>query len=67
MVVPGCSVLPDVSSVGASTVSPSRRRLGWVALVARIFAVDVMRRPSCGSRLGLGLMIDYWIHLEEGV
>jgi len=51
MVVPGCSVLPDVSSVGASTVSPSRRRLGWAALVAWIFAVDVMRRPSCGVRL----------------
>jgi hypothetical protein len=53
LVVPSRSVLPDTSSVGVSTVSPSRRRLGWAALLARVFAVDVMRRPSCGGRLGL--------------
>ncbi|MDP6700364.1 MAG: transposase [Candidatus Latescibacteria bacterium] len=53
LVVPSRSVLPDTSSAGVSTVSPSRRRLGWAALLARVFAVDVMRRPSCGGRLGL--------------
>ena len=46
-------VLPDASSVGVSTVSPSRRRLGWAALLARVFAVDVTLCPSCGGRLGL--------------
>jgi hypothetical protein len=51
--VPGRSVLPDASSVGVSTVSPSRRRLGWAALLARVFAVDVTLCPSCGGRLGL--------------
>ena len=39
--------------MGVSTVSPSRRRLGWAALLARVFAVDVTRCPSCGGRLGL--------------
>ena len=53
LVVPSCSVLPDASSVGVSTDSPSRRRLGWASLLARVFAVDVMRCPSCGGRLGL--------------
>ena len=53
LVVPSCSVLPEASSVGVSTVSPSRRRLGWAALLARVFAVDVTRCPSCGGRLGL--------------
>ncbi len=33
LVVPGRSVLPDASSVGVSTVSPSRRRLGWAAFI----------------------------------
>ena len=49
----GRSVLPDASSVGVSTHSPSRRRLGWAALLARVFAVDVTRCPRCGGRLGL--------------
>ena len=53
LVVPSCSVLPDASSVGVSTDSPSRRRLGWAALLARVFAVDVTLCPSCGGRLGL--------------
>ena len=53
LVVPGRSVSPDASSVGVSTVSPSRRRLGWAALLARVFAVDVTRCPRCGGRLGL--------------
>ena len=39
--------------MGVSTVSPSRCRLGWAALLARVFVVDVMRCPSCGGRLGL--------------
>ena len=51
LVVPGRSVLPDASSVGGSTHSPSRRCLGWAELLARVFAVDVMRCPSCGGRL----------------
>ena len=39
--------------MGVSTVSPSRRRLGWAALLARVFAVDVTLCPSCGGRLRL--------------
>ena len=39
--------------MGGSTDSPSCRRLGWASLLARVFAVDVMRCPSCGGRLGL--------------
>ena len=39
--------------MGVSRVSPSRRRLGWAALLARVFAVDVTRCPNCGGRLGL--------------
>ena len=38
---------------GGSTVSSSRRRLGWAALLARVFAVDVTRWPTCGGRLFL--------------
>ena len=53
LVVPGRSVLPEASSVGVSTHFPSRRRLGWAALLARFFAVDVALCPSCGGRLGL--------------
>jgi hypothetical protein len=53
LVVPGRSVLPDVSSVRVSTVSPSRCRLGWATLLARVFAVEVALCPSCGGRLGL--------------
>ena len=32
---------------------PSRRRLGWAALLARVFAVDVMLCTTCGGRLRL--------------
>ena len=39
--------------MGLSTHSPSRYRLGWAALLARVFAVDVALCPSCGGRLGL--------------
>ena len=39
--------------MGVSTHSPSRHRLGWAALLARVFAVDVTLCPSCGGRLGL--------------
>ena len=38
---------------GGSTVSPSRRRLGWAALLAQVFAVDVTLCPTCGGRLRL--------------
>ena len=51
LVVPGTSVSTGASSVGVSTAYPSRCRLGWAALLARVFAVDVMRCPSCGGRL----------------
>ena len=57
MVVPGRSVLPEASSVGVSTHLPSRRRLGWAALLARFFAVDVALCPSCGGRLRRGVML----------
>ena len=53
LVVPGSSVSPGASSVGYSSVSRSRRRLVWAALLARVFAVDVTRCPSCGGRLRL--------------
>ena len=53
LVVPGRSVLPDASSVGLSTHSPSRHRLGWAALLARVFAVDVTFCLTCGGRLRL--------------
>ena len=39
--------------MGGSTVSSSRRRLGWAALLAQVFAVDVTLCPSCGGRLRL--------------
>ena len=50
LVVPGHSVSPGASSVGGSAVSPSRRRLGWALLLARVFAVDVTLCPTCGGR-----------------
>ena len=53
LMVPGCSVLPGTSSVGISRVSLSRRCLGWAPLLARVFAMDMMRYPSCGGRLSL--------------
>ena len=53
LVVPGRSVSTGASSVGVSTVSPSRRRLVWSALLARVFAVDVTLCPACGGRLRL--------------
>ena len=59
LVVPGLSVSPGASSVGVSTDSPSRRRLGWAALLARVFAVDVTLCPSCGGRLGLVTVLSY--------
>ncbi len=43
--------------MGVSTVSPSRRCLGWAALLARVFAVDVTLCPSCGGRLRLVVML----------
>ena len=39
--------------MGVSTHPPSRYRLGWAALLARVFAMDVALCPSCGGRLGL--------------
>ena len=39
--------------MGVSTHSPSRHRLGWAALLARVFAVDVTFCPRCGGRFGL--------------
>lgn len=44
---------------GGSTVSSSRRRLGWAALLAQVFAVDVTLCPSCGGRRRLvGVLSD---------
>jgi len=35
---------------GGSILSPYRRRLGWAALLARVFAVDVTLCPRRGGR-----------------
>ena len=39
--------------MGVSTVSPSRRRLGWAALLARVLFMDVTLYLTSGGRLGL--------------
>ena len=49
-VVPGRSVPPTTTD---STLSSYRPRLGWAALLARVFAGDVTRCPGCGGRLRL--------------
>ena len=53
LVVPGRSVSPGAASVGGATVSPSRRRLFWAALLARVCGADVTLCAACGSRLRL--------------
>ena len=53
LVVPGPSVSSGTSSMAGSAVFPSRRRLGWAALLARGLAVDVTLCPICGGRLRL--------------
>ena len=53
LVVPGRSVSPGAPSGGDFSVSSGRRRLGWSALLARVFAVDVMLCWGCGGRLRL--------------
>ena len=40
-VVPGSSVSSGAPLVGCSSLSRSRRRLDWAALLARVFAMDV--------------------------
>ena len=50
-IVPGPSVLREAPGPGAASRSPSRHRLSWAALLARVFALDVTVCPACGGRL----------------
>ena len=46
---------PTVSSAPGDSPAPPLRphRLGWAALLARVFALDVTVCPACGGRLRL--------------